>query len=116
MINDCHRGRSCDRAIEPAFAVYADPQTVLHLSGELDLDGAAAFAAALDPLTTRGGVILLDLADLTFMDSTGISLLTRYNNAASLDGFDLALVQGHKRIARLFSLTGLDEYFTFVTG
>ena len=60
--------------------------------------------------------IVVDLRGLSFMDSTGITLLTRWNNASARDGFDLALVQGHERIARLFTLTGLDEYFTFVAG
>jgi anti-sigma B factor antagonist len=58
----------------------------------------------------------VDLRGLTFMDSTGITLLTRWNNFANQDGFDLALVQGEDRIARLFALTGLREYFTFVAG
>ena len=58
----------------------------------------------------------MDLRGLSFMDSTGLTLLTRWHNASRRDGFDFALVQGDERIARLFTLTGLHEYFTFVAG
>ena len=50
------------------------------------------------------------------MDSTGITLLSRFNNASRRDGFDLALIPGDRRVTRLFWLTGLEEYFTFVSG
>jgi anti-anti-sigma factor len=107
MINDCPRGRSCDRAIERSFAVYADPPTVLHLSGELDLDGAAAFAAALDPLTTRRGVILLDLADLTFMDSTGINALCQAAQRLGQRG-RIVLLRPNPSVRRVIEIAGLD--------
>jgi anti-sigma B factor antagonist len=94
-----------------------DDSTYLRPEGDLDMSTVDELGRVLDAARADGARrIIVDLRGLSFMDSTGISLLTRYNNAASLDGFDLALVQGHKRIARLFSLTGLDEYFTFVTG
>ena len=55
----------------PLFTVYAAPPWLLHLEGELDLDGAPALIGALEGPIRRGGVIGLDLARLTFMDSTG---------------------------------------------
>ncbi len=59
---------------------------------------------------------MLDLRGLTFMDSTGLSLLTRWNLEARRDGFNFALVAGSERVQRLFELTALSEYFTFVPG
>ena len=49
----------------------------LRLSGELDLSSAAALTDALDPLLARGGRIVLDVSDLSFMDSTGLQVLIR---------------------------------------
>jgi anti-sigma B factor antagonist len=60
--------------------------------------------------------IVLDLRGLEFMDSTGITLLTRWSLDASRDGFTFSLVPGSERIQRLFDLTGLHAYFTFVDG
>src|SRR4051794_22641361 len=89
----------------------------LYPSGDLDMstvpDLEAQLRAALGGGARR---IVVDLRGLDFMDSTGITLVTRYNNESRRDGFDFALVEGHPRIQRLFDLTGLGEYFTFVTG
>ncbi len=94
-----------------------DGTTHLRPEGDLDMSTVEELERLLDTALDDGANrIVVDLRGLGFMDSTGITLLTRYNNAARRDGFDLALVQGHKRIARLFSLTGLDEYFTFIAG
>ena len=94
-----------------------DGATHLRPEGDLDMSTVEELERLLDTALDDGANrIVVDLRGLGFMDSTGITLLTRYNNAARRDGFDLALVQGHKRIARLFSLTGLDEYFTFIAG
>jgi anti-sigma B factor antagonist len=94
-----------------------DGTTYVRPEGDLDMstveDVERLLNGALDAGAKR---IVVDLRSLSFMDSTGITLLTRFNNAAARDGFDLALIQGHERIARLFSLTGLHEYFTFVAG
>jgi len=60
--------------------------------------------------------IVVDLRGLHFMDSTGLTLVTRWNNESRRDGFQLALVPGEERVMRLFELTGLAGYFTFVSG
>ena len=94
-----------------------DGTTHLRPEGDLDMSTVEELEGLLSGALEGGAKrIVVDLRGLAFMDSTGITLLTRYNNAAGRDGFDLALVQGHQRVARLFSLTGLDEYFTFVAG
>jgi anti-sigma B factor antagonist len=94
-----------------------DGETRLRPEGDLDMSTVEDVDRWLKQALEGGARrIVVDLRGLGFMDSTGITLLTRWNNASSRDGFDLALVQGHERIARLFTLTGLDEYFTFVPG
>ena len=65
-----------DGAVQNAsFAVHAEPPWLLHLSGELDLCSAPALRIALEGPTSRGGTVGLDLADLTYMDSTGIHVI-----------------------------------------
>jgi anti-sigma B factor antagonist len=94
-----------------------DGATRLRPEGELDMSTVDDIEPLLRQALEDGARrIVVDLRGLSFMDSTGITLLTRWNNASARDGFDLVLVQGHERIARLFTLTGLDEYFTFVPG
>jgi anti-sigma B factor antagonist len=96
---------------------HRDGATWVRPEGDLDMstveDVEAALRSALDEGAKR---LIVDLRGLQFMDSTGITLLTRFNNASQRDGFDLALVRGDERIERLFMLTGLHEYFTFTAG
>ena len=61
-------------AARPVFEVTGSP-SLLVLSGELDIGSASLLAAVLDPLTSPGGVIKVDLARLTFIDSCGVRVL-----------------------------------------
>ena len=64
------------RAIrQPLFTVDVEPPSLVRLAGELDVVGAPTLAGALEPLTRRGGTIRIDLAELTFIDSTGVGAL-----------------------------------------
>jgi anti-anti-sigma factor len=47
------------------------------LTGELDLSTAKQLSSALDPEIDMGGDIVLEVHDLTFMDSTGLQVLIR---------------------------------------
>jgi anti-sigma B factor antagonist len=104
---------------KPFNCEIAELDGAIHLrpSGDLDMSTATnrgeAHQGAIDGGANR---VVVDLRGLEFMDSTGITLVTRYNNEARRDGFNLALVPGKPRIMRLFELTGLAEYFTFVSG
>lgn len=49
----------------------------LRLAGELDLSSATHVTDLLDPQLRAGGRIVLDLTDLSFMDSTGLQVLIR---------------------------------------
>jgi anti-anti-sigma factor len=49
----------------------------LRLAGELDLSSATHLTDVLDPKLNGGGRIVLDISELTFMDSTGLQVLIR---------------------------------------
>jgi len=92
----------------------ADGVATVKFAGELDM---ATVPDAEDALTQAltGGChrIVIDLRDLDFMDSTGITLLVRWDLGARNDGYDMALVKGKAHVHRLLALTGLDRHFTF---
>ena len=92
-------------------AAYVRPYGELDLLTVPDLD--EQLRAALDGGSRR---VVLDLRGLSFMDSTGISLVTRWNLESERDGFQFALIQGDERVRRLFELTALTDYFVFVDG
>jgi anti-anti-sigma factor len=81
--------------------------------GELDLDSVHRVEAALEGLRDEGcPEVVLDLRGLTFMDSTGLRLVIRWDNAAREGGFRLAIVPGEDVVQRVFRLTGMDEHLT----
>jgi anti-sigma B factor antagonist len=70
------RARARLEVVEPS----AD-ELVVELSGELDLAGLAAVDGAVAALLTRPAQpVVLDLGRLTFLDSSGVTLLVRLTN------------------------------------
>ena len=84
--------------------------------GELDMSTTDELEASLTEACEPGRELIVDLRGLEFMDSTGLTLLTRWSLAAERDGFALALIAGNDRIQRLFEITRLVAHFKFVTG
>ena len=81
--------------------------------GELDLDSVHKIEAALEELRGDGWPeLVLDLRGLTFMDSTGLRLVIRWDSAAREDGFHFAVVPGEEVVQRVFRITGMDEHLT----
>jgi anti-anti-sigma factor len=83
--------------------------------GELDLDTAHEVEQQLVALHESGcDSLVLDLRGLRFMDSTGLRLVIRWDNAASEEGFKFAIVPGIEVVHRVFQLTGMDQHLTVV--
>ena len=57
--------------------------------------------------------IVLDLRGLTFMDSSGLHLVTRWTNDASRDGFVFELEPGPPQVQRVFELTSVIDELPF---
>jgi anti-sigma B factor antagonist len=82
-------------------------------AGDLDLDTVHRVESALAELREEGyGHLVLDLRDLTFMDSTGLRLVIRWHTAARDEGFEFAIVPGPETVQRVFRLTGMDAHLT----
>jgi stage II sporulation protein AA (anti-sigma F factor antagonist) len=80
---------------------------VVTLHGELDLDNVEALMHDLGPVLRRDDLptVVFDLADLTFMDSSGISALVRTVGA----GKTVRLRHPTPIIRELLTLMGLDD-------
>jgi anti-anti-sigma factor len=102
--------------VQTHFSVEAHTEgreCVLRVRGELDLAAASSFDAELDrALGTESNRIVLDLADLEFIDSTGLSVLVRAQQRAQDSGRELGVVNLGPQVERLLSLTGLLERLT----
>lgn len=82
------------------------------LSGELDLRAATELREALlQAVAESDGTILLDMAELTFIDSTIISVLIMTKKRAEANGGIVRLRNVPDRVQRIFAITGIDELF-----
>ena len=85
---------------------------VLRVSGEVDLGSAGALRAAVEDLLARpGGLTVLDLSEVTFLDSAGLKVLDDMQQQAGEADGTVALVCPEPRILRLLEITGLSDRF-----
>jgi anti-anti-sigma factor len=86
-------------------------------SGELDMATVGQLEDRFREAHEQGFKrLVVDLGELDFMDSTGLTLLTRWTLGAQADGYEFAVVPGSERVRRLFELTGLSAHFEFLDG
>jgi anti-sigma B factor antagonist len=78
-----------------------DGQVVVALRGELDVVDAASVAAALSAVAARAHAIILDLAGLEFIDSSGVAALVRARKHARHAGADLLLAGPQQQVLRV---------------
>lgn len=89
--------------------------TVIGVSGELDLASSPALQEELDRVAASDAqLLIIDLRDLDFMDSTGLSVLVRAHQRIEEQGRQLAMVKGPQQVQRLLSLTGVADRLKLV--
>ena len=85
------------------------PQVVA-VAGEVDHYRAPAFRKELWS-AARGGNVIVDLSQTTFMDSTTLGVLLDAHKRLSPQGGALTLVCNDRNLLRLFEITALDRLF-----
>lgn len=86
---------------------------VLALRGELSLAEAPRLEQRLEEvMDANPATIVVDLAGVEFIDSTGLSVLVRAQQQAGERQITLGVVNTPPQAARLLSLTGLAERLT----
>jgi anti-sigma B factor antagonist len=104
-------------ALTPEFFCDVRPdrdRVVVRVAGELDMAAAPAVAAAVDELLgARFARVVIDLSDLSFLDSAGVHMLVSVHHAAAERTCELSLVRGPRNVQRVFELTGADSMFAF---
>lgn len=89
--------------------------TVVVVSGELDLQTSPQLEERLgDAIRADAEVVVLDLRQVEFMDSTGLRVLITTHQQALEAGKRFGLVPGPEQIERVLRLTRVDELLTIV--
>ena len=90
---------------------------LIALRGELDLATVPQVAEALDELDPESEDVrhvVLDLREVTFMDSAGLHELIARNERARSSRHNLAVVRGPGAVERLLTVTGVDARLVLV--
>ena len=87
---------------------------VVTVSGEVDIASAPSLRETLLSVLADGThELVIDLDQVTFLDSTGIGVLVAAFRRASAEGGSMSLVCNSPRSMRVLEITGLTTVFTF---
>lgn len=83
----------------------------LALSGELDVVSSPQLEQCLDELLAESHArVTLDLSELAFVDSAGVSVLIKARQQAESNGRTLVLGRPTEQVHRVFALVGLADW------
>ena len=91
----------------------AEQAVVIDVRGELDLASSPELEQELERSSVMSAsLVIVDLRELEFMDSTGLSVLVRAHQRAVESGQRFAVIRGPQQVQRLLSLTGVADRLT----
>jgi anti-anti-sigma factor len=87
----------------------------IRLEGELDLSSEDPFQKEVERvLNGNTSTVIVDLRELTFIDSTGLRMLIRLHREVGDGQVDFAIFCGDGPVRRVFEQTGLDAILPLV--
>ncbi len=90
-------------------------RVVLHLEGELDLASSPILERALEaPELADTPLLVLDLDELSFVDSTGLRIILLAHEGARSRNQEFAITQGSPQVQRLLSITSVAEHMRVI--
>jgi len=88
---------------------------VAALSGEVDMSAVAGVEERIRTgMGEQPGVLVLDLREVEFLDSSGLRLVLELDREQRDRGARLVVVRGGRRVARVMELTGADRQLEMV--
>lgn len=103
------RGVDDDPGLRVTAGAGRAGDTVVNLHGDLDYDTVPAMLRVIDPLLQRGesARVILNLAELGFLDSAGIKALLDCRSRAEAVGSLLVLSAPQPMVLRVLEITGV---------
>jgi len=93
-----------------------DGTLVLALVGELDMTGAPSLVARLNEASAAKDRVVLDFADLEFMDSSGLRVMLEATAEASRDGWSFAMQRPPAPIWHVIEVAGVATFLPLIDG
>jgi anti-anti-sigma factor len=87
---------------------------LIRAAGEIDLSNVAALRRELDAARAEAVTVLLDLSDVTFIDSSGLHLLLRASHSSAVSDWAFYVVRPSESVLRLIELSGTADLLSVV--
>jgi anti-anti-sigma factor len=87
---------------------------IVVVRGEIDLATADAVRADLRAALERSGNVVLDLREVTFMDTQGLAVVIETQQSSAADRTRFAITRAPDHVHRLFDMIGLTPRLTIV--
>jgi len=86
--------------------------TVVRCTGRITSQMTPALKGTVKPLIANGNTVVLDLSDVTYMDSSGLGAIVGLYASAKVAGCQFKLINLNQRLKELFRVTRLFELLT----
>ena len=87
---------------------------LIRAAGEIDLSTGAALGSELAAARMEAETVLLDLSDVTFMDSTGLHILLDASHWSAVTDWSFFVVRPSESVRRLIELSGTADLLMIV--
>jgi anti-sigma B factor antagonist len=87
---------------------------LIRAAGELDMSSAPALRHELEAARVEGVTALLDMAEVTFIDSTGLHLLLDASRSADGNDWTFFIVRPSAAVQRLIDVSGTRDLLALV--
>jgi len=86
-------------------------ETIFHCAGRITSSTASLLQSTVRRVIPEKKTVVLDLSNVTYMDSSGLGALVSVWVSAKRDGCEVKLIGLSQRVKELLRLTGLDKVF-----
>ena len=104
------RDRSASRATNQC--PFEGDGVVVALSGEIDLANAASLPAVVAGVVNGDTSVVIDLTDVTFLDSSGLRAILICEASLAAQGVSLRVAHPTLHVRRVFEITSLGHLLT----
>ena len=103
------RGREHDGQTSGMALLEEPERSVVRVWGEIDLEVRRSAGELCQAVADRALPVVIDAEQVTFMDSTGMSILVRLARDGEAHGYPVSLQNAPWMLRELLSITGVDR-------
>ena len=89
-----------------------DGAKIIHLEGDIDLEQTDTVRKALSEAVEKNDAVHANMANVSYIDSSGVSVLIEVNQKAGDAGKTFALEKISEQVSSVLQMAKLDSFFT----